>query len=70
MGKHQPTTIWPSHRMGVYPNQYVRTESADSVSVGFVEQRGAAMCTLTLSRHDARMLARRLNQCLDETRAS
>lgn len=66
MGKHLPTVIWPTRPMGVRPQQYVRTADESNVEVTFVIAAGEAWA-VRLSRHDARMLARRLNQCLDET---
>ena len=49
-----------------YPNGYVNTADGDLIQVVYFE-RPSYPQTLTLSRKDARLLAKRINQCLDGT---
>ena len=67
-GNRAPTTTWfmrdPTPEN--YPNGYVRTADNDMVQVIFCEERGQT-CGLMLTRKDARLLAKRINQCLDRT---
>ena len=59
MPKHMAATVWalrPDLR------SYVRTDSPNSLLI-VIDKEG-----FTISRRDARLLARRLTQCLDETR--
>lgn len=66
MAKHRPTIVWPTRPLGSYPQQYVRTADDENLELSFhVEHRDG--WAVKLSRRDARMLARRINQCLDET---
>ncbi|HEX6684984.1 MAG TPA: hypothetical protein VF062_19500 [Candidatus Limnocylindrales bacterium] len=54
---------WPA---SVYPNGYVRTAIDDLIQIVYFERDGQAQ-VLMLNRRDARLLARRINQCLDGT---
>lgn len=61
----QPGTSWFMRRdVGSYPNGYVHTLEGELVSVTYFERPGYAQ-SLILSRKDARLLAKRINQCLD-----
>jgi hypothetical protein len=58
--------IWPTRRdlTGCYVRVHPLNEDAIAVAIPTVGDR----CALhMLSRHEARMLARRINQCLDAT---
>lgn len=61
-----PTTIWSLRRD---PSAgYVRTEANDLVLVALpLDVVNGDMCGSLLSRADARLLAKRLNACLDGT---
>ena len=61
-----PSTIWPVRQVGVYPNYYVQTEDDDRISIASADG-GMYMTAILMSRKDARLLAKRINQCLDET---
>ena len=58
MGKHLPSVIWA---LGFDCKSYVRTDSPNSLLIKIDQE------AFTVSRQDARMLARRINQCLDGT---
>lgn len=51
-----------------YPNGYVNTGPDDEIRVTYFLHPGDAQ-TFFLSRKDARLLAKRINECLDETRS-
>jgi len=54
---------WPPTE---YPNGYVLTSEDDEIRVTYFEHEQDAQ-TIWLSRKDARLLAKRINQCLDAT---
>ncbi len=54
---------WPP---SIYPNGYVLTTDDDCIEVVYFERDGYPQA-LILNRRDARLLAKRINQCLDET---
>jgi len=68
MGKHLPTVIWMMRRIGVYPNGWVETASDDRIAISYTHGIGHGVYRIELSRKDARLLAKRINQCLDDTR--
>lgn len=59
-----PSSIWCLSRTNL--NTFVRTEDDDLIVVA--DERGPMPGWLILSRSEARTLAKRINQCLDETR--
>ena len=69
MGVHKPTVIYGMRRLT--DDGYVRTISEDLVQV-VMPQAGRDMTwppqVLELTRTDARLLAKRINHCLDDTR--
>lgn len=69
MAIHKPSSIWPTRPLGVYPQQYVRTLDEDHIGVSFHATLNGLGREVRLTRHEARMLARRLNECLDDTRS-
>ena len=69
MGRHRPTIIWPTKQMGVYPQIYVRTEDENRISFVYHHEKGQEGFGFKLPRRHARLLARRINQCLDETKS-
>lgn len=60
-------TIWPSRPLGTYPQTYVEAKDGGMVDVSFYPVEGESGIGILLTRHHARMLARRINQCLDRT---
>lgn len=62
-----PSSIWSLRHPGTYPNAWVRTIEGDRIEVTQVASADFALGRLVLSRRDARLLARRLNECLDAT---
>ncbi|KKM65955.1 hypothetical protein LCGC14_1486080 [marine sediment metagenome] len=70
MAKHLPTSIWPL-RVGKpkTANAYVRTRDTEALIVDVVDRFSIGVAHFVLSRHDMRMLAKRINQCLDQTRS-
>lgn len=65
----RPGTTWFMRQVSVYPNGYVTTHEGDLVGVYYFDSFGDAQ-TILLRRRDARLLAKRINQCLDDTRKS
>lgn len=59
--------MWALRKVGVYPNGFVRTLEDDKVLVTFHEEYGDVQF-IKLGRRDARLLAKRINECLDQTR--
>jgi len=59
--------IWITRPIGVRPTQYVQAKG-EQIHISFFPRSEADGWGVTLSRADARLLARRINQCLDETR--
>lgn len=59
MSNRAPGTIWP---LRMEPSAYVRTTDDDRIEL--VTYDGFR---LVIDRADARLLARRINQCLDKT---
>ena len=68
ISKHLPTQIWPTRPLGTYPQQYVKTESETAISVTIVGAEGDCGWSMILSRLDARLLARRITQCLEASK--
>lgn len=64
MAKHLPGVIWSFWKPGTPRNGWVRTYSR--VSIEIVLPEGGL--TVYMSRHNARLLARRISQCLDATK--
>lgn len=67
MAKHLPTTVWHTRLGTEAPYQTVRTHDGKTVIVGFMPGKKMDGWAILLSRKDARLLARRINQCLDHT---
>lgn len=69
MAKHLPSVVWALRRYkdGQYPRVYVATAGREHICIDLYngDPIGHAV---TLKRQDARMLARRINECLDATR--
>lgn len=68
MGKHKPAQLWAVKPVGTYPQIYVRTNSGQSVAVLFCEHMATEGIGFVLPRRDMRLLAKRINQCLDATK--
>lgn len=66
MRRHEPCVVWPIRRIGVYPQWIVKTHDVDTLEIQCFPDAGDGV-GLRISRKDARMLAKRLNQCLDDT---
>lgn len=74
MAAHVPTVVW-SLRAPEY-GAYVQTRDEDSLSLTIMTPSGYGHTTTrswqqfaVISRRDARLLAKRINQCLDDTAA-
>lgn len=73
MAAHRPGTIWSFYGPGKLANSWVRTANTQAVDItlwGTVADvdKVAAVTVLRLSRREARLLSRRLAQCLDDTK--
>lgn len=61
---HKPSSAWPLRRETM--NTYVRTTEDDGISiVGPAGTHSGDLGELVLSRKDARLLAKRIVQCLE-----
>lgn len=59
-------SVWPIRPLGTYPQIYVRADG-ELVNIVIVNRGEEEGWSLAISRRDARLLARRINQCLDAT---
>ena len=68
MSKHKPGVIWATRLNMGRAYQVVRTNSTSELSLAFFSGGGKPGLSFTVTRGDARLLAKRINQCLDATR--
>lgn len=68
MSKHLPSVVWTSRNRFDIPYQAVRTHSKTEIVISIMPGHGENGIGFKLSRLEARMLARRINQCLDATK--
>jgi len=66
VAKHK-NIIWPTTEVGKYPNYYVATLDTKMLKVLCESGSGGAI-GFSITRRKARLLAKRINQCLDETK--
>jgi hypothetical protein len=66
VGKHKSSIIWMARREG-YPNSNVRTDGRKHLYIQHSLGPDAVQ-EIRIDRKTARLLAKRINQCLDETR--
>lgn len=66
MARHRPSVVWMMRPLGVYPNGYVRTCDSSKLDI-VLDTYQAERLAFTLPRRDARLLAKRILQCLEET---
>ncbi len=59
--------LWAAYKLGRYPNMYVGVDSGGRIMVDTQETKNGMICRRYYSRRDARMLARRIDQALDES---
>lgn len=62
-----PSTIWILRKIGAPTNGGVRTADGDRISILYYSEGADRAQSIVLSRKDARLLAKRINQCLDST---
>lgn len=67
MAQHKPTMVWHTRLETDGPYQTVKTVNEGTVAIGFMPGHGVAGYGFHISRKDARLLAKRINQCLDAT---
>ena len=71
MGKYLPTILWRSNKHG-YPCFTLRTNDKSSVGIAVygkdAERSGGVGWEILMNRRMARLLAKRLNEFLDETK--
>ena len=67
MAVHVPTVVW-SLRSPEY-GSHVQTRDEDSLSLAIMTPSGYGQQFAVISRRDARLLAKRINECLDATTA-
>lgn len=67
MARHIPSVSW-SLRDPEY-GSHVQTRDEESLSLAIMTPSGYGQQFVVISRKDARLLAKRINQCLDDTSA-
>jgi hypothetical protein len=70
MADRAPSTIWILRKIGAPTNGGVRTTEDDRISILYYGEDADRAQSIILSRKDARLLAKRINQCLDSTARS
>lgn len=70
MAKHLPTSVWASRKPCTYPNAYVRTRDRESLYIAIIAEVNTFDASFNISRRDARLLAKRINECLDATKGA
>jgi hypothetical protein len=68
MAKHKPGTLYCTHKLGVYPNAQICTVDKSSIKIRIFPWARYNGVSFTMSRQFAKMLARRINQCLEDTK--
>ena len=69
MGRHKPAHLWAVKHVGTYPQIYVKTNGPGFITVShFADSEEKYGRGFTMKRRDARLLAKRINQCLDATK--
>ncbi len=68
MAQHKPDMIWELHPPNKYPNGEICTISTSDIMIASYPCKGVSVEPIILSRRDARLLAKRINQCLDATK--
>jgi hypothetical protein len=67
MAKHKPAMTWITRLTMDAPYQEVGTLDEKNIGIAFFPGNKRDGFRLTLNRKDARLLAKRINQCLDKT---
>jgi hypothetical protein len=65
---HKPAMMWAFRMPGKYPNGYVQTTEDNQILMSFFDKEGEDGIGIIRSRRDARLLARRILQCLEKTK--
>lgn len=68
MVNHKPNTTWAALPLGKYPQSYIRTVDKKYIRIEFCHEKAMSSDVVKITRHHARMLARRILQCLGETK--
>jgi hypothetical protein len=68
VAKHLPAVMWTTRRDTTKRHQIVSTLDRSTLIMYFFPGDGKDGFSLKLPRSDARLLARRINQCLEETK--
>jgi len=66
MAKHEPGAMWAVKPIGKYPQAYVKTFNKAELHIQILVSSTSGT-SFVLDRQMARMLAKRINQCLDDT---
>jgi hypothetical protein len=67
VAKHLASTVWCTRLSTGAPYQTVQTVNKWMLKIGFMPGGGNNGVAMNISRKDARLLAKRINQCLDWT---
>ncbi len=67
MARHKPGITWMLRKFSKYPNGQVSTASEKDLIVSIYPEPGKGY-GFTIDRRTARQLAKRINQCLDDTK--
>ncbi len=67
MAKHMPCVVWPTRRVGEHPIFYLQTTENKKTKMSFFPGKDEPGVSVIVDRRHLRLLARRINQMLDET---
>lgn len=68
MAVHKPGSVWSLRKPGTFGNAYVQTASTETLYLNLpLDPGGRDRQRVEISRKDARLLAKRINACLDAT---
>jgi hypothetical protein len=65
--KHMPGVMWPVRKIGKWPNACVDIDYPGLVTIKMAYGPGQ-VGKISMTRPMARMLAKRINQCLDDSK--
>jgi len=69
MARHIPGMLWAWRRIGRYPNGCVMTACPTDLKLEFYPEEGQDGFSFQIRRADAKLLARRITQCLEKTKS-
>lgn len=68
MANNRTNTVWALYPPGRYPQVYVSTADEKNIKIEFCYKQAMSGDIVKLTRHQARILSRRIMQCLNGTK--